>query len=802
MKTPRWLLALAFYLLLGIALTWPLATRFASDLPGGAHKDGLEDAYQNVWNLWWTVEALSRPANLWVSDRFFYPEQPNLLFHTLSPANTLLAAPVTALWGPIAGFNAVALVSFALGGLGMWQLARGRAGDGPALLAGIVYAASPFHMAALVTDGQLQIFAFQWLPWYVYYLLRVLNGGVASSFNEEKEDSFGGRRPPQPPLDSLGRAASPKRERGFFGGLRPPPDSLGRPASPKRERGFFEGLRPPPDSLGRPMWRRDALLAGLFLVLVAWTDWYYTLFLLIFSAGALVWKLAKTYSARHRAQSATLQLVAPLMLPLTLVGTVFAVGAAPLVVPMLLEAARASYMSVLPADDPARLSADLLAYLVPPRGHALWGAAPWAWGVSYGVNRRFFLGLAALALAALALWRRPAARPWGIAAGGFLLLSLGSSLHVNGANTGLPLPYALLADLPIVRLTRQPDRFNVLVLIAGGVLVAHGAAALIESMNRRKHGEFENRTTETPRSLRSPRLIVLALLGGLLLLEYWPAPIVTRAPATPPFLASLPASDSGALLEYPFHDDVPYRDAERMLFQTVHGRPISGGYHSRAYPQPQLGLPALRDLRAGQLNSDIAIETGGWTAALQTLGYRYIIGYKQQPLGPLNLQPADEAPFRALVEAGLGVAKPSYEDAWLIAYEVPAATPAPVVQLREGWGALEEPEPGRRYRWLPVSAELGVFAPAAGVYRLSFTATPAGDARTLRLELPGQQLDLALTPGARRYSLVLELPAGRSVARLHTLEPPTSGEALEGNGDTRPLSARFSAIGLDFIGQN
>ncbi|GAB4443193.1 MAG: hypothetical protein OHK0015_42810 [Chloroflexi bacterium OHK40] len=723
------LAVLALGAVLGIALTWPMATRLATDLPGGAHKDGLEDAYQNVWNLWWTVEALRRPTNLWVTDRLFYPDGPNLLYHTLSPVNTLLAAPITALWGPIAGFNAVALASFALGTLGMWLLARRRAGPGPALLAGLVYAASPFHMAALVTDGQLQIFAHQWLPFYIYYLL--------------------------------------------------------------------EALAPH----GR---RRDALLAGVFLTLTAWTDWYYTLFLLIFSVGAVLWRLVPWPAAPARPTNAPLptnQALPPASTPsagtpafapphpwyqharsLALIALPFALGAGPLIAAMLLEAARSEYMTILPAADPARLSADLLAYVVPPRIHAFWGAAPWDWGVSYTVNRRFFVGLTVLALAVLACARRPAARPWGLAALAFAVLSLGSSLRVNGVDTGIPLPYALIADLPIVRLTRQPDRLNVLVTIALGVLAAMGVATL---------------TTSLPGSgrLRVARRALVASAAALILLEYWPSPIVTRTPPVPPFLAALPRSDQGALIEYPFHPEVTYRDAERMLFQTVHGRPISGGYHSRAYPQPQLGLPALRDLRAGALSGDIVIDTGGWPGALRTLGYRYIIGYKQQPLGPLALRPEDEAPFRALVEAGLGVDGPIHEDEWLIAYAVPEASPIAMLQLRDGWGPLETAGT-TRYRWLPEAAELGLITPTGGPYVLSFTVAPAGGPRTLHLALPWGRTDLPLASGPRRYRLLLDLPPGRTVVGLRTAEPPTTGQELEGNGDMRPLSARFERLSL------
>jgi hypothetical protein len=700
---PQALLVLALGALLGVALTWPTAARFATDLPGGPHKDGLEDAYQNVWNLWWTVEALSRPANPWVTDRFFHPEQPNLLFHTLSPVNTLMVAPVTALWGPIAGFNAVVIASFALGALGIWLLARERAGPGPALLAAIVYVASPFHMAAIVTDGQLQIFAHHWLPWYILFLLRALHGGP----------------------------------------------------------------------------RRDGLLAGLFLVLTAWTDWYYTLFLLIFSAAAALFLLIGQLRGPQRA--AALPALARAALP---IGFVFALGAGPLIAPMLVEAARFDYMDSLPPDDPGRLSADLLAYLVPQRVHALWGAAPWDWGVSFTVNRRFYVGLTAALLALLAVTLRPAARPWGLAALGFGLLSLGASLRVNGVDTGLPLPYALLADAPIFRLTRQPDRFNVLVTIALGVLAAHGAAALL--------------AVRPALARRAP--LLLAALAALLLLEYWPAPIVTRAPAVPPFLASLPRTDDGALVELPFHVERPYRDAERMLFQTTHGRPISGGYHSRLYPQPQLGLPALRDMAAGRLDADIAAQPGGWPAALNALGYRYVVGYKQQPLGPISLQPADEAGFKALIEAGLGVDGPIFEDQWLIAYAVPPANPAPMIQLREGWGVLEQSPTGAPFRWLADTAELGLIVQEPGRYRLTLGTLPIDGPRTLRLRGPwGEQL-LPIGSGQRRHELLLDLPAGRTILALSSVEPPTTGDAVSGNGDLRPVSVRFSGLSLELIG--
>ncbi len=714
-RIPRWGQALLVYIALTLALTWPLALRWTTDLPGGAHKDGLEDAYQNVWNLWWMKEALARPTNPLITDRIFYPERPNLYYHTLSPINTLLATPITTLWGPIAGFNAVAFASCVLGALGMWWLAYERTrAHSAALLAGIVYAFSPFHMAALITDGQLQIVALHWLPFYVLFLLRAAEQGG----------------------------------------------------------------------------RRNVLLAGLFLVLTAWTDWYYTLFLLLFTAGYATWRLL----ARTPDWPARRALVARL----AGIGALFALGAAPLLVPMLIEATRATYMNIYPADDPERLVIDLLAFVLPPRLHPWWGAAPYDWGVPTDVNRRFYLGAVALGLAVFGALRCSAARRWGAIALATGVLALGPTLRMNGDSIGVPLPYRLLANLPIIRLSRQPDRFDVLVTLALAMMVAYGAREIANCKLQIANCRLPSRHFVTLSSCQRSSALLTTLLAVLLLIDYQTAPIVTRNPAIPPFLAGLPHTDDGALLEYPFHDQSPYRDAERMLFQTVHGRPISGGYHSRRYPQPHLGLPVLRDLAAGRLDGDIAAEPGGWAAALSTIGYRYIIGYKQQPLGPRNLQPDETAAFRTLVNAGLGRAQPDYEDTLMIVYRVPNAPPQPVIGFRDGWGAPEQTG-GRPQRWLAQSGGLELIVPTAGRYRLSWSAQPADGSRTLEIQLGDRIVAIPLALGPRRYQLLLDLPAGLSRLDIRSREPATSGDALEQNGDLRPISVRFADIVLEAL---
>ncbi len=56
-----------------------------------------------------------------------------------------------------------------------------------------------------------------------------------------------------------------------------------------------------------------------------------------------------------------------------------------------------------------------------------------------------------------------------------------------------------------------------------------------------------------------------------------------------------------------------------------------------------------------------------------------------------------------------------------------------------------------------------------------------------------------LVPEMRRYQVLIELPAGASRLELRSREPATSGDALEHNGDLRPISVRFADIVLEAL---
>jgi hypothetical protein len=112
------LLALAGYLLLTIAMTWPATRYFTGGIPG----DGF-DGWQNYWNLWWVKQALLvLGSNPYFTHLLDAPTGVSLLFHTLNIFNGLWTLPIQLNFGLAAAYNSVVLLSFVLAGFGGYLL--------------------------------------------------------------------------------------------------------------------------------------------------------------------------------------------------------------------------------------------------------------------------------------------------------------------------------------------------------------------------------------------------------------------------------------------------------------------------------------------------------------------------------------------------------------------------------------------------------------------------------------------------------------------------------------------------------
>jgi hypothetical protein len=188
-----------------------------------------------------------------------------------------------------------------------------------------------------------------------------------------------------------------------------------------------------------------------------------------------------------------------------------------------------------------------------------------------------FLGFPLLLLAPLGLVARP--RGWAVVAGlvtvTLFVISLGPELKVGGVNTGWPLPYRMLMELPPLNMGRTPANCALLVVLGVAGLAGRGLQWLrgrVSATGGRAWG---------------------AALCGLLLVWAW---LEVRSPgsASPIYRrpAALDALVPGAVVNVP----LSVFDGFAVFMQTFHGRPILTGWVSRRSPEQLAHVRLLQAL--------------------------------------------------------------------------------------------------------------------------------------------------------------------------------------------------------------
>ncbi|MBN1810213.1 MAG: hypothetical protein JXA14_00095 [Anaerolineae bacterium] len=295
------------------------------------------------------------------------------------------------------------------------------------------------------------------------------------------------------------------------------------------------------------------------------------------------------------------------------------------------------------------LGNDLLSFFLPNERHPLFGGFFSGIHAQFGYIRRWrsaYLGYTALGLAAAGLakaWRK--SRPWLLTGSLFFLLSLGSRIEVGGVPLhDFRLPWAI----PIINVVRHPYRLNIFLFFSLAVLVGFGGRWLYGRVT----------LWGQPWGHR-----VLALVFGVLLVEYLVFPFPVTLPSYSPFLYQM-AQEEGdfAVADFPMG-----RQAAKyyMLSQTIHGHKIVDGHVSRTPDDVYAFVdadPLLGPLRANAaLHSDVDIEEQ--FAVLAAQGIRYIIVHK-------HLLTIDEMTYWQ--EQLADFPTPVYEDELLIVYRTMA----------------------------------------------------------------------------------------------------------------------------------
>jgi hypothetical protein len=733
------LLALLAYFALAVLVTYPAVAHFITQVPG----DLIADRDQNLWNLWWTKEALAQAANPFHTDMLYYPYGANLYYHTLALPLGLIGLIPLLLFGLPAAYNTVLLAAFTLSGYGAFRLAllvinQGQAADDPhaarwaapaAFLGGVVFAFTPYTLDAL--KGQLEVLSLQWMPFYAEMWLR-----------------------------SQAPASNRTRSRWVY-----------------------------------------AALAGLFLALAAYSSLYYAVYLGIFTLAHVAYRLFVTWRRNRADLNPTLRAVAATAL------TTFAVASV-VVLPLALGLAadRDNPRLAVAADPEHRLahSADLLSFFAPPHDHLLFGTWQDRPGVNEPPHDYIALGYAAFALAVLGAvlgWRRPGTPFWVALALIALLLSMGPRLQIDRTLTGIPLPFALLDNLPGMNAIAKPERFVVLARLCMGVLAALGALLLFERMAGPRKAPTRNTTA---RAVGVFALVLVLLLVELPIHPRYEEPLVLSDG-----FRQLAAQPDGAVMELPFATQQVEITGQRMVNQTTHDKPIMSGYLARRYDSPIIdqcspfwGFISPLDVPREDIASPLVVSQPSTVLNFYRIAYLALYSRYGDP----DAEPIDPRQAEAFDRISIEVAPDPaiYSDNYvklsrIAPSDLSAAEPS--FHVGHGWYPIEQSD-GKPFRWLGGgSGTLCVFAPHALTAPLSMEGTAFGKPQDIQVSVGGKRIYSGTLP-AGTFAPVITAPVdwqpGVTEVKIGASGPGISPSALDpAVQDDRALTVGFRGATLE-----
>jgi len=385
-----------------------------------------------------------------------------------------------------------------------------------------------------------------------------------------------------------------------------------------------------------------------------------------------------------------------------------------------------------------------------------------------------------LLLAAIALWRAPRrAWPWAGLALIFAVLALGPSLTVGDIDRGVPLPYALIGQIPLLNIARVPNRLALVVTLCLAVL---GGLALVSL--RQQVG---------PRLGERTRLTLTVLLAAALLAEHLAVPFPMEAVSAPPFYQQLAASsEPGTILEIPYCKQCSITNYR----QTVHGRPVIGGYISRRLVYPIRDSPLFRELLPpGEDMTPGVKQAAIGRQILAYTGVRWIVVIRDDP----DYDPSHIAQFLAR----FAEPTPLYEDAAMVVYR-PAAPPSGLdrfIAPVSGWQEAERSsDTGSRMRWF---AEAGTveawnFSGAERPYTPRFDTASYQTARRLEVLLDNRSLGQWTIDNAQEIAIPLTLAPGSHLFTFRSLDPPISPNDVDPRADDdRQLAIAVANLALN-----
>jgi hypothetical protein len=460
--------------------------------------------------------------------------------------------------------------------------------------------------------------------------------------------------------------------------------------------------------------------------------------------------------------------------------TTFALVCAPVLIPMIMGGMRQGRVPQ-PEYDIGRFSVDLVRFVIPNRAGMLWRWLPPSTEVlgasaDAGIETRIFLGYVPLIMGAVALVRSRVEKIWWISFSAFCALAVGPRIHIMGHDIApwLIMPYAFLMHLPYGTVARVPARFAVMAMLCLAVLSAHGVAVL------------------TQRLATSRRVVAITSLGFLSLGEHlvMPLPMMT---VTPPAFAEIMArsGDARGVVEIPIPDD-PSKYPIRMMYQTIHQKPMYGGYIARGLPPLQFdAIPGFAELkRLSPIDDIVEYAPALFTAIGRTALNSYDVGWI---VIEKRLLDGAELPRAERMSESLADSLSAFEDSEVLIYRVNTRVDASVprsIWLDTGWSYLEH-DSRRKWRWMATQASLRVNAGAPATVSIEFDAQAYMVPRRIKLSVGDRDIDvIGVSPALGHFTT--------HTFRLSDATQRIDITSLDGTDrprdDPRQLSVAFSDI--------
>ncbi|MEO8074747.1 MAG: hypothetical protein ABI818_00360 [Acidobacteriota bacterium] len=611
---------------------WPVLANLSRVIPGSGPGDNLTF----VWNLWWMRQAVQHSTYTFFScPLIFYPAGVDLTLHTNTAFPALIAAVAAPAASLLATQNILIASNVVLNGVAAYALAfyltrRVSA----ALVAAIVFGWSPYVEGHL--QGHFNLIGAWPLPLVTLLALVALHG-----------DRGRGRAGPYPASAPVSSAAKRVAFSGALGAV------LGATAymdyyyavfgilttavlaiahGVRIERRDRAPFHPALARLARVLLGLAGICAGV-AVIVAVTGGG------VVSAGPIRASVRGTDNPLGAAWIFFVLFIAVTVLPritlsvdrirmrtgvrvMTVAIAVTMAAVTPLLAGLWNLWRHSDYVTQHYLWRSAPRGIDLATLLLGNPFGMLRGGSTAAAYLRFGIEpieQTAWLGPAVTALCLIAIARRRAyaeVRLLLCLGAVFLAWAAGPYVVLFGHSTAMILPVTALRYLPILSNARIPGRAIVIVYMVAAMLCAEGTAHLLAP------GETRRRWAA-------------ALLGGLVMLDYAPAVLPHYSPGHPVgYQALADAREPGAVLELPLglRDGFGGRfDSSVLYYQSLHGRPILGGFVARLPPsvrrtyESEPLLARVLRLSAGAPPGAEQSAPAADGADLIRLGIRYVV---------------------------------------------------------------------------------------------------------------------------------------------------------------------------------